>query len=128
MEMSTFTSRVAPCNTPLSGETICCLVMILVESRDSGRDSGVDARAKLAVLSPCHERSLGQCRGRGPRFDIRADNGRLFPCIRRLLASLVEGSCTMARCMPRNKRASKKAIRSWAFLQVCLTGTCQENV
>ena len=31
-------------------------------SRDSGHSPSLDAKAKLAVLPPCHERSLGQCR------------------------------------------------------------------
>jgi len=47
---------------PLSDERTCCLAGFLGESRDSGRGTGLDARAKVAVLSPCYERSLGQCR------------------------------------------------------------------
>ncbi len=60
---------------PPSDGRICCLAGFLGEFRDSGRGLGLDAWGKFAVLSACHERSLGQCRGRGLRFDIRADNG-----------------------------------------------------
>ena len=69
-------SRDVLCNIPPSSDgRICCLAGFLGEFRDSGRGLGLDAWGKLAVLSACHERSLGQCRGRGLRFDIRADNG-----------------------------------------------------
>ena len=47
---------------PFSGEVICCLAGILAESRGSRHGSGLDAEAKLAVLSSCQERFLGQCR------------------------------------------------------------------
>jgi len=41
---------------------ICRPALIPRESGDSGHNPSLDAKAKLAVLSPSHERSLGHCR------------------------------------------------------------------
>src|SRR5438445_12922058 len=41
---------------------ICCPALIPRESGDSVQNPSLDAKAKLAVLLPCQERSLGHCR------------------------------------------------------------------
>jgi len=45
---------------PFFDETICCLALILGKSCDSGCNSGLDAEAKLAVISANPERFSGE--------------------------------------------------------------------
>jgi hypothetical protein len=53
-------------NTPFLLEVTRCLPLIPGESRDSGHDSSLDAKAKLAVFSACPERFLGESLERVP--------------------------------------------------------------
>src|SRR5438132_9956452 len=64
-------------NTSFFLEATRCLALIPSESRDSGHDSSLDAKVKLAVFSACPNDFSGRV-WRGPRFEIRADYGRFL--------------------------------------------------
>ncbi len=47
-------------NTPLFLATVSCLVVIMGESDDLGRNPSLDSEAKLAIISVNHERFYGE--------------------------------------------------------------------
>jgi hypothetical protein len=75
-ELSSCVARGSVAKTPYFLETISCLAGIIGESWDSGLGLGLDAGANLGTSSSFQEGSRGQHRGRGARFENRADNRR----------------------------------------------------
>jgi hypothetical protein len=57
---TTLASRDAIAKTPPFGEEICCLVVILGESRDSGLRLGLDARAESREIVACSRTNYGR--------------------------------------------------------------------